>query len=401
MKLPHASLAFLITLATPVAAQTVHVVDVAAGQGSSFTSVVEAVTAAADGDVILVRTGTYPEVVSIVGKSLTLQGDPEYGPVPEIEALVITDLEASASVNVRGLHLRATTTIVNNNIELRNNAGPVWLEELSMTSSAGLFGNGFLVEDCAAVVVNACHIGAYVRFDTEQPPVLFVRSSVHVFDTLFDEPFANQTDGPPGIRAEGPGVLGVFQSTVTGADGVVVDGGHGFCSASNGGAGIDLEGDVELFVQDSVIQGGIGAEGCGYIGTDGPAFRFGTGDVHMLSSLARTHRATSGVRDDDNIDVTLIGEPGDRVRVFFTLRRPIPPIFLSVLDGPILVSPPLMRVSHGTLPASGMRSLSLPVGDLGPGVSSLVIYTQALFIGSQGELVMSEPTAVTLLDEGF
>ena len=101
------------------------------------------------------------------------------------------------------------------------------------------------------------------------------------------------------------------------------------------------------------------------------------------------------LREGENIQVTLEGEPGDSVLVFFSslpaLRRN-----LAVLDGPILLSFPLVNVSLGDLPASGPQTIGAPIGDLGPGVS-----TVALFISASGQLVVSEPTAETLLDAGY
>jgi len=394
-------LALLCALAAPLGAQAVHVVDISGGPGSSFTTVNDAISAAADGDVVLVRSGSYAEVATIVGKSLTLQGDPLSGPLPRVDAIVITDLDAGEAVTVRDIHLQIPLLTPANGIELRDNVGPVWIEGLSVPNFFRVEENGVLVENCTSAVFIGCYFGTFFRFETQSPPILFQGSSVHVFDTQFDVPFVNQTDGPPGIRAEGPGVLGVYESTVTGADGVRVDSGHGSCDATDGGAGIHLVGDVELFLQDSIVQGGQGSQDCEPWGVSGPAVLAGTGEVHVLTSAARSHRASSAVRDDGSVDITLDGEPGDRVRVFFSLRRPAPELFLGVLDGPILIQPPLMKVSHGVLPASGPRSLSLPVGDLGPGVEAIVLHMQALFIGAGGELVLSEPTAVTLLDASF
>lgn len=400
-----ATLGASLVLATSPGAQTVHVVDRNLGHPSSmFHSVNAAVAAAADGDVILVHPGTYSEVLAIHGKSLTIQGDRpnSWTSAPVVDGLTIADLAATQTVTVRGINIRNSTVPLNNKIRLRNNAGPVWIEELVTPAILIGVGNMFLVEDCDSVVLNDCNIGRFVRVDTQPAPTRFVRSSVHIFDSRFAP---NHTvlgiDGSPGIRAEGPGILGVYESMIHGSNGVSGDDGQGGCVSTDGGAAIRLEGDVELLVQDSLVEGGLGGQDCTPPGQDGPPIRPGTGTVHMLSSTARTHRAKSPVRDDESISVTLLGEPGDHVLVFFTPRRPLTQLFLSAVDGPLLIAPPLIKILDGTLPTTGRRPLLLPVGDLGPGVSAVVLYAQALFIGGQGELVVSEPTAVTLLDQSF
>ena len=55
--------ALVVLLGRPPSAQSVRVVDIAGGPGSEFTSLAAAVSSAAEGDLLLVRGGDYPETL--------------------------------------------------------------------------------------------------------------------------------------------------------------------------------------------------------------------------------------------------------------------------------------------------------------------------------------------------
>src|SRR5262245_60159975 len=75
MRLPYALLSCVV-LAASLSAQTTWIVDASNGPGTSFTSIQSAVDAAAAGDVILVRTGTYAGFS--VSKGVRILGTPSF-----------------------------------------------------------------------------------------------------------------------------------------------------------------------------------------------------------------------------------------------------------------------------------------------------------------------------------
>lgn len=385
-----------------VPAQGVVVVDASSGPGTDFTTIQAAVDAAADGDVILVRPGAYPETVVVTARSLVLHGDPGSGTVPTIDGIRVTDLAAAQTVEVRLLALQNSPSPPTEAIEVRDCAGSVWLEEITIPDLFYVPGHSLLVESCASVVLSRCSFGELVQVFAPGPPAVeLLASNVHVFDSSFDPPLIGDVEGPPGIRAVGPGELGIYESTVHGTDGPTASFGAGACISYDGGDGVLLVGDVALFVQDSDIQGGDSDPTCFVSGDPGQPIVAGTGPVTMLGSLARTHRVGSPVRDDEAVHVELEGQPFDVVRVYFSIR-PSPPLHVGLVDVPVFLGGPLLKVSVGSLGAPGALTVDVPVGSLGPGVSAIVLYAQALFVGTTTPgLVLSEPTAITVLDDAF
>ena len=70
-----ASLVLMLAIRASAAGQVI-VVDPVAGPGVDFTSVSDAVLAAADGDTVLVHAGTYAASVTVSSKSLAIVAQP-------------------------------------------------------------------------------------------------------------------------------------------------------------------------------------------------------------------------------------------------------------------------------------------------------------------------------------
>src|SRR5262245_45172512 len=97
----------LLSCASSIAAQgQVLVVDAAGGPGSDFTDVPSAVSAAVDGDVLLVRSGSYlvdELAIALDGKGLTLVADS--GASVAVGSLDVQDLPAGHFTLLQGLDL--------------------------------------------------------------------------------------------------------------------------------------------------------------------------------------------------------------------------------------------------------------------------------------------------------
>src|SRR5690606_35628687 len=90
-----------------LAANQVHVVDAAGGSGG-HTTIQAAVDAASDGDVVLVRPGTYG-ALDIQAKGIAVLADPgPSGARPRVERVAVWSIAAAQRVTLRGLEIRQT-----------------------------------------------------------------------------------------------------------------------------------------------------------------------------------------------------------------------------------------------------------------------------------------------------
>ncbi|MBL8899028.1 MAG: hypothetical protein JNM84_15415 [Planctomycetes bacterium] len=142
--------------AGPALAQT-WIVDAAGAPGSHFRTIQAAVDAAADGDTILLRSGSYGEAVSIDGKALHVVGlggcfvfasTSRPTPAPLFE---VKNLPAGREVHLRGFDLARLSGQPGDALHLRGNAGRVWCEELFLDTYDG---PALHIEDCAEVLLS-------------------------------------------------------------------------------------------------------------------------------------------------------------------------------------------------------------------------------------------------------
>src|SRR5262245_8720216 len=92
------SFSVALGLSLTSSAHSVRVVDAAGGPGSGFTTIGAAVAASANGDFVLVRAGSYFEVVHLDGKGLVMQARP--GVI--VDAIEIENLGAGQFAALRG-----------------------------------------------------------------------------------------------------------------------------------------------------------------------------------------------------------------------------------------------------------------------------------------------------------
>ena len=154
--------AFAALLAASALGQgAVLVVDAAAGP---FTAIQPAIDAAADGDVVLVKAGTYPGF-AVFAKGVTITAD--LGHVVNVNGTIsIAYVAATQLVVVRGV--RITVPFVPGTFTpspmLVNDAGAVWFEDCIIIDSnlgptfSGFQGHGVAIDTCASVVFTRCSI---------------------------------------------------------------------------------------------------------------------------------------------------------------------------------------------------------------------------------------------------
>jgi hypothetical protein len=210
----------------PAAQGDVWVVDDTAGPGVDFATIQHAIDSASvdDGDVLLVRPGSYGQFRAWNGKALTIQAD---GSGVQVSALPsVRNLPAGESFLIHGLALRG--------LELSGCAGTLWVEECAITGVDGV--DAVAVDRCSDVilirVVATGGDGTNCAFDyaVGRGLVVWDRSSVQAYGCRFE-------GGPAGTRRlVAPGFP---------------------CGAEDGGAGVDYsDGTDQLFLSDCEVLGG-------------------------------------------------------------------------------------------------------------------------------------------------
>lgn len=384
-------------------AQAVHVVDVAAGPGVDFTSVREAVLAAASGDVVLVRAGDYLDDVEIDGKSLILVE--EAGAEASILTLEVRNVPASGFVAVRGLELDGGGVTGQPAHRTFDCAGPVWYEDMIINGEVNPFIAGAgIATNSSQVVFVRCHFEGPFNLAL-LPTYEIVDSSVTMYETLVEGLSAPPTvfvpqPGEDAIRMT-DGELFLYGSTVLGGSG---GDGIGTCvDGAPGGHGIILDGtNPAVTLLDSVVRGGAGGTATGTCtdGADGMDYVTNApgATIDTVVATARSYVLSSPVREGGMVQITFVGQPGDLVWVRYP-TVPGPSLFSGLWDGPFVLGLPAPRQFVGTLDATGTLVLNAPFPDLGAGTDVVPFFTQAIFLGSR--FVMGTPSLLVVLDASF
>jgi hypothetical protein len=411
----------LAVSSVPLSAQAVWVVDDDAGPGVDFAEIQAAVDAVADGDVVLVRPGSYAPF-TIDGKSLTVHGDGATRPTMR-GPLAVDDLPLGAGVVVRGIDVEDVALpgplSINHAIRAFSNAGPVWFEDIrTNTEFAFPFtasNTGSLVFESASVVFARCElvaIGSDVTL-AANPGLGTVDSTVALYGCLVragvQSPNGGFTfDGSDGIRMSG-GTLFLSGCDVAGGDGV--DGSSSspcvVCAGGDAGDGMFLSGaDPSASVLDSVVVAGTPGLGSPCApscspGDPGLDYRVVTGTLTPLAGVARGMNASSPVREGETATDTWSGAPFDLVVQVFTFAQ-APAVQLPGITGPSVLDPPFFTRVKGLLNLLGTKNQSSTLGELGPGLAAIGLYKQSLFVDIETmEVLIGAPTFRLLLDDSI
>jgi hypothetical protein len=412
------------------ASADVLVVDAAGG--GEYSSLIEALAAADDGDTLLVRPGDYREFgesVEISGRSLSVIGD---GAGPVLLNATQISLPLGKRVVLRGLTIEATT-FDSSTTGLSLAGGDVFIEGCSIfgrdghSAFASAFGGKAVSASNVRLVLQGCTLEGGRGSDSSEATFLgaqpggygievFIDATVAVYGSTITggaggdsipssfSPAPGNVGGL-GLRADFGGPVLVAGTTITGGEGGSGDEIPGSFSASAyaGGDGVQVSGGTTLTLQDSTLIGGApGVDGAGQPGFPGIAL-----DVHVPASVVQNgtaHRANAfgpPASEGGTIQLDVTGEPGDLFALFLSPLPavPLPAVKLGFFH---LGAPLLGPFVIGPLGPSGSASLSVPAPNLGFGPEGAVlVYQQAFVKPAVGATLLSSPTTLVVVDDSL
>ena len=426
-----------VPLARPSAAQTTAwVVSPTPGPGVDFTSLQDAMDAAADGDHLLLLDGTHSfggltaNSHLIDGKGLHLVAQ-NPGRVRVTPGFRILNLAADQAVSLRGIDvLQSSSSFKREALDIQGNAGSVWIEDGEFHATEGFFLGGepnsaAFVRDSASVTFVDCVLRADdVGFCCPSTPLgdglSVVDSHVRLFgcEVIGGRGVDSSSPGRPGARVAG-GSLVASGSTFVGGVGGAPSYIPLFGACIEDGVGGSAVRVTDHFVfsdhtyfttpgdfshQDSVFQPGPGGVYTPLPGDPiacsnppaGETIQVDAGTVNALSGEARSYRVTSPGASGATLSLGFDGAPGDLVMVGIATAPG--GFFLPSLGAPVVLTDPVTW-SPGSLDGAGQLTVQLRVPDLGgPGPLGLAVYSQAVFLTTAQEAFAGSPSLLVVLD---
>lgn len=383
-------------LVAPARTGHVLVVNDQAGPGVDYTTIQEAVDAAADGTTILVNSGYYRGFV-IDDKSVNVVV--EAGATLEVAGarMEVRNLGPGKSVVLRGIKPPPNVPYPqSSSLRLSNNAGSVWVEDCVL-QAGGIY--QLDIGKCADVTIVRCVVLGFTEFDHYHGASIS-ESTVRVFDSMIlgSGGFYYVTlgsDGGDGLRVSRGSRVFLYGVSVFGGDGIMRYLGY---PAGDGGTGIIIEDGSSVVALDSDFKGGKGGVPTGIDGEsvvllDGGTLKETSKRAHTTRSEATTVRAGMA------FDLSLGGVRGEEPWVLLSTTSGFH-VFPGI-GGAFLLGLPLAAtaIPVAPLPRSGETTLSLDAPPLRPDAGARAFYAQAVFRERRsGDLAFGSATAVTVVD---
>ena len=396
-----------------------HVITVG-GTNPDFNDISSAVQAAALGDVVLVRPGSYPGFI-MSGKSVSVIADPSGSVMINGPVLVQFQDGSQPAIVLSGFQIVAQSGTA---LSCLNTGAAIRCVGITATS-VGLGLPGANVYNCGDIAFTRCSF----QGGTDAQP---------------------QYAGGDGLDAGGNSKLALAECSVlagAGANGAIVggslippvygpDGLHVWSGASvfvsgtrirggaggagtpascalglaaqdgaDGGAGLFVAPGSAATVLDADIAGGTGGAGgapdanCGAAGGQtGSSGAQIHGTATLLTGSARRFTAPGLLREYDTLALAIRGQPGDSVELRISRHAGWSEPSGA---GPLLVGLPARSVQLGTIPSSGVLNVSLPLGELGAAIQSRTLHLQAICTDSSGLVWRSGARPLVLLDSSY
>jgi hypothetical protein len=347
------------------------------------SSLQQAVDLAGEGDILLVRAGTYSSF-TIDGKSLAIFAEPGSGEsdVRNLGVMNVVNLGPRQSVVVRGIR--------NGRVKLADNEGPVWLEGCRIDN--GINGiDGLHVNE--AVGVFGCTVtstSSYTALRIAAGSTFFTYGSFFRGQNGRDAycPFYDCLAGYPASPG-GPGVLvnGLGQGYFFGSELRGGSGGSGSysvcylgydCGGPSAGSGASLTASTgsAATLMDSTLS----------------APPTGLGLITTLNGMVGQLSAEGPVVAGSSVLLDFTGPAG--WNVFLTHSTRFSPQFVPDRNGYAVSNPDLTPTPVGTIGASGTLQVNFPVGSPSRGEGE-VLYLQAkLYDPVDGRAYYGAPSAL-------
>jgi len=404
---------WLLALSATATAQTVWIVD---DDGpADFADLPAAVSAAGEGDLLLVRDGLYSEL-AINGKSLTIQADAGHRPeVSELQVgngsgqsvVQVGGLAAGQEVYLRGLDIGGTYFQSFSRtpfITLTNNAGEVWIEDCELVMDLAQSGfTGIRATNCAAVHVARCVLTAAQAspptygdgIDASGSHLTVWDSSIHAGPGFF------------GLGAPAPGGRGIHvlggSLFLSGCEVVGGDGGDNATAdfGASGGDGLLVEGGALVRSRDTTFTGGAGGQGTVGTAPAGLPTNVVAGTLVPIGGPAKSFDVGSPARVGvDPVVTTYAGQPGDVVVLMWSHGQ-MAPFWFAFEHGSFAIALNGLEAKvAGVIGPSGFLVNPIPpVAAIGGDVANLPC--QAVFFQPGSGWYMSGPSLLTLVGPGL
>jgi hypothetical protein len=388
--------------------------------GGAYSTIQQAVTAAQDGDVILVHTAD-TAAFTIDGKSLTVANWP--GRTVQIQGTITVRNVPSGGVAVlQGLSATGTSVYPKSNPGLLTQSNPGLVRVQDCTLNGG-YGTG----QFGCLVNGAGGNGATI----ETTPKLLLEGCTITGGLGYGDPVATCIGGLGGHGVQSSGsALAVYDCRVTGGEGGTSDL-HPTMYGGKGGDGIHTT-SWGVFVSGGRVKGGPGGSGGGNGGPGGDGMHVdsaqarildvellggeggfnynysssnkgvpgvptsGNGAFFMLPAESVALSTATVVSDEDRLVLEVSGEPEQEVWLFVSRRSDLRwqegmSGFAAFPNGTRTTQLPIGKIPWtGTLLAEvpGLE----PLGGAGP------MWIQAMTRSPQGEYVFSDPRVAVVLD---
>lgn len=374
-----------------------------------YTQIQEAISAAQNGDVVLVKSGTYKQI-QVSNKSITI--------VADTGATVIVDERISifgtagavllSGLTATGVDAGGKTLIID------HCAGPVRIQDCVIPGSlhpgtCAYSEAGAFVLDSPDVAFTGCTISGGVTNERNNhfKPAMRVSNARIVFsDCSVTGGLGGNVScsGTAGFGGVGDYAIISSDATEVWMSSTATQGGSGGAGA-NGGAGGAGGDALLLFPNSSAHQIGssvVGGGGGVPLGVAGNPYNSYPGaSVVNHAGAARVFTADTVVRASTSLALTFDGVGGDRVALYANSVAgwTVDPLTNWVRS--IGTTPTARFLRYGSLPGAGSLSVTVPVGPIAPGVQATVVHLQSSHRELGGALYLGSPRFVVVLDPSF
>ena len=393
----------LLALAAAASSLRADVWVVAKSGAADFDEVSDAVAWAAEGDTIWIRDGEYEPIV-IDAKSVHLAAI--RGSAILIAGIDVIGLEPGQVVSFSGIQAKGPDASCDGALAIRGCAGSVRAKDCEFNPdyyayypyNGPRYGPGVLVQDSNDVALVRCELRGGA--ETREPRLGLVgwSSSISLHGCEVKGGYGTYThwNATAGIELLDCTLL-LSDCDVEGGDGWNPDS----CTAGGaGGAGLVAEGTSTLYVQESIIRGGYGGTGYGFICETGPhgadAVVGPDVTVDRLTEPRRSWRCKNISYDGDTVRIAYSGEPGDQVYI----ARSTQGAFRISPDqgGAQLLARPTTRPPFLGTTSSGWLDIELPIAELEPPEPQESFLLQVHVIDASGQLRWADPGQLTVID---